>query len=81
MKNTIKKLNFVLSYTKNGKHFATTQQCCTLSNLYGAFREKDKFLGDLDIIHYCDSKKKAEELSRQWNESYKQNGTLQTFEE
>lgn len=72
------KLNFVLVHTKNYKYFATTAQVDTGYNLLGAFSvyEKDKYLGDLEVIHYTTSKKKAEELARYWNKCYKENGTL-----
>lgn len=74
------KLNFVLSYTsKDGKHYAIATQSDTNVNLLYEFDllyRKDKCLGDVGIIHYAPSKKKAEELARFWNKCYKENGTL-----
>lgn len=76
------KLNFVLSYTnKDGKHWALHCQIDSNYNLLRAFEPfynvyNDKHLGELTIIQYVPSKKKAIELTNQWNEDYKRNGTL-----
>lgn len=73
------KLNFVLSYTnKDGKHWALHCQIDAVYNLLGAFEPfyNDKHLGELTIIQYVPSNKKAIELAHHWNECYKNNGTL-----
>lgn len=74
------KLNYVLSYTKDNKHFAIAIETHDNSNLFYVFKgwEKHYQLGDLNIIHYVSSKKKAEDLARFWNNCYRQNGTLLT---
>lgn len=73
------KLNFVISFTKDNKHFAYVEQVDSSINLCGRF---DKFYAVdnaiTDTIMFAPSMKKAQEIANAWNENYKQNGTLFT---
>ena len=71
------KINFVISFTKDNKHFAYVEQVDSCTNLYGRF---DKFYaingGTTEIVMFAPSMKKAQEIANAWNENYKKNGTL-----
>ncbi|MCR4661716.1 MAG: hypothetical protein K5765_06955 [Clostridia bacterium] len=75
----MKKLNFVLVYSKNGKHRATVTCIGENNNLVRAFPQTDEWLGELIIVHYANSEKKALQLMDAWNDSYKLNGCLSEY--
>ena len=73
----MRKLYFVISIDKNGKHYAYVDEVYENYNLCGLFEGRHEFDGrTLQVVMHVPTKKKAHELAEAWNETYKNNGTL-----
>lgn len=59
---------FVIS--ENGKHFAKADTIRTGENLLCHIRRYN-----CEVVHLCESRKEAEQIAIEWNNTYKENGT------
>lgn len=76
MKNN--KINFIISIkNKSGKLMAFPLQSYSNYNLQCEFSK----IKGLLTINYMPSYKQAKELSRKWNEAYKNNNNLMSYDE
>lgn len=66
----MKMIFVVFSQEQNGKYFAAADAIRTGENLIAYCRRYNS-----NICHLCESRKQAEQIAREWNESYKRNGT------
>lgn len=66
----MKMIFVVFSQEQNGKYFAVADTIRTGENLIAYCRRYNS-----NICHLCESRKQAEQIAREWNESYKRNGT------
>ena len=73
----MKNLYFVLSQVFSDKtRFASVIQIPTNNNILS---ELTKYRS-ADIIHYCSTRKSAEETAYTWNQAYKNNSQLASWE-
>jgi len=66
----MKRIFVVFSQEQNGKYFAVADTIRTGENLIAYCRRYNS-----NICHLCESRKQAEQIALEWNESYKRNGT------
>lgn len=66
----MKMIFVVFSQEQNGKYFAVADTIRTGENLIAYCRRYNS-----NICHLCENRKQAEQIAREWNESYKRNGT------
>lgn len=71
----MKMIFVVVTQTINGKNYAFADTIKTVENLSAYIARYGS-----NICHLCESRKQAEEIAYEWNESYKKNGTS-IFEE
>lgn len=65
----MKRIFVVFSQELNGKYFAVADTIRTGENLIAYCRRYNS-----NICHLCESRKHAEQIALEWNESYKRNG-------
>ena len=66
----MKMIFVVFSQEQNGKYFAVADTIRTGENLIAYCRRYNS-----NICHLCENRKQAEQIAREWNESYNRNGT------
>lgn len=70
----MKNYYFVVSIGECGRYIAYTIKATTSDNLLCKFKEGTNGLTLLHV-NICDTRKRAEEIAREWNQAYKNNGT------
>ncbi len=71
------KVNFVVVQKVGEKFWATARSEDSMLNFAPVFEG----IRSLDCLHFTKSRKAAEEIAKDWNESYERNGTLMTWDE
>lgn len=66
----MKNIFVVYSKTQDGKRYAYADTIRTGENLIPHIKRNAA-----DVCHLCESRKQAEKIALDWNESYKANGT------
>lgn len=67
----MKRIYIVIQVEENGKYYAFRDAIRTGENLK-PFIERHK---NADVIHLCESRRQADEITIKWNATYKANGT------
>lgn len=70
-------VNLVITIEKDGKHLAYAQKEYSSNNLYYVI----KHIKGIKTLNVCSSFKKAQELATFWNNCYKNNNTLMSWDE
>lgn len=76
------KLNFVIEISSSDdKHFAFATYEYSNQNLYHIFDKFQNIPKDQHVVcvHYASSKKQAELIAQNWNQTFEKNGTLLKF--
>lgn len=67
----MKKIYIAVTIEENGKYYSYTMPIATGMNIIS----KLDGIRNAKVLHLCESKRKADELTTFWNNSYKANGT------
>ena len=66
----MKKIFVVFNTAKNGKYHAIAETIKTGENLLPFIKRYEA-----NVVHLCETRKQADTLAIEWNQTYKENGT------